>query len=404
MAHYLIEFRFFGTAKKEMKRLIYEIKNKFNIRTRHRAVPHISLAGPFMTRNQRKLVSDFKSLCDKQGIMHFNVVGYNTFEHSKVVFIDVKPDNNMDEFRWKLSKTLQPYCSLKPYDLERKFEYHSTLAMKLQPKKFKEIKKYIDSKPKPNFKHVLMRVTLIRNQKILYEYDFLLNKLLNRREAKSRNILSQSFDKLNEYLGNKIEDTQVGTLTEIKEIDLENIEEGLLSKLISKFRKRRIFFISDTHFDHTNIIRYCKRPFKSTDEMNMTMLNNWNNTVKSNDVVFFLGDMGFGKGSRRADYWLKKLNGNIFFIKGNHEKISRKDNVYDRIILKHKRRKFFVTHDPKDVPSNWKDWAICGHHHNNKPEEFPLVNKKTKRINVSVELIDYKPILLDDLLEVIQKT
>ena len=49
-----------------------------------------------------------------------------------------------------------------------------------------------------------------------------------------------------------------------------------------------ILFISDTHFDHTNIIKFCKRPFKSTNEMNEVMLDNWNSTVKKNDIVFLL--------------------------------------------------------------------------------------------------------------------
>lgn len=220
--HYLIEFRFFGNTKKQIKKLIREINNEFHIRSKYRPVPHITLVGPFTTRNQRRLVSDFKKICEKQDIMHFNVVGFNTFEDTRVVFIDIKPDKKMDEFRGELSETLQPYCCLRPWDLKRKFEYHTTLASNLNPEKFKKIKNYIKRKPKPNFNHVLMRVTLIKGQKILYEYDFLLRRLLNRREAKNRYVLSESFEKLQEYLG-----------TEIKEND---VEEGFFEKLSRIFR------------------------------------------------------------------------------------------------------------------------------------------------------------------------
>ncbi len=58
-----------------------------------------------------------------------------------------------------------------------------------------------------------------------------------------------------------------------------------------------------------------------------------------------------------------------------------------------------MVHDPKNVPPNWNGWVICGHHHNNYPKEFPFINGKTKRINVSIEMIDYTPLDLDRLLE-----
>ena len=54
--------------------------------------------------------------------------------------------------------------------------------------------------------------------------------------------------------------------------------------------------------------------------MNNVLLNNWNNTIKDEDTVYFLGDLAFGTSSRPTDYWLKQLKGKIIFIKGNHDK------------------------------------------------------------------------------------
>ncbi len=54
MAKYLIEFRFHGKAKSEIKKLVYEIHSKFRLKTK-RAIPHITLAGPFNTNNEKKL-------------------------------------------------------------------------------------------------------------------------------------------------------------------------------------------------------------------------------------------------------------------------------------------------------------------------------------------------------------
>lgn len=393
--HHLIEFRFFGNAKKEIKKLIREINKDCRIRSKYRPVPHITLVGPFTTKNQRKLVSDFKRVCEKQKIMHFNVVGFNTFEDNRVVFIDIKPDKDMGEFRWELSKTLQAYCRLRPWDLKRNFGYHATLASKLNPEKFKKVKNYIKRKPKPNFNHVLMRVTLIKGQKILYEYDFLLRRLLNRREAKSRKILNESFEKLKEYLG-------VETIETEEDEDWiyaakPNILKGIIIFFSGLLKKPQIFLISDLHLDHKNIIKYCNRPFDSIEDMNSRILKNWNNKVKYHDVVYFLGDLAFDRGSHPTLHWIGKLKGKIVFIKGSHDR-SRKIKFHRKQILEYNGYKFFLFHDPEEAPSNWNGWIIHGHKHNNDLDEFPFINGEKKTINVSCDLLDYTPITIDELL------
>jgi len=76
-----------------------------------------------------------------------------------------------------------------------------------------------------------------------------------------------------------------------------------------------IYFTSDTHFDHENIIKYCNRPFKDVNHMNESMIENWNNTVNDTDTVMHLGDFSF-----KSDKFINRLNGNITLIKGNHDK------------------------------------------------------------------------------------
>lgn len=54
------------------------------------------------------------------------------------------------------------------------------------------------------------------------------------------------------------------------------------------------WFTSDTHFDHANVIEYCKRPFSNVEEMNEAMIRNWNKRVMPEDTIFHLGDFHLG--------------------------------------------------------------------------------------------------------------
>lgn len=85
------------------------------------------------------------------------------------------------------------------------------------------------------------------------------------------------------------------------------------------------FFISDTHFFHKNIIQYSSRPFSSVEEMNEAMINNWNDMVKPNDEVYHLGDVSFSD-YKNTKTLLRRLNGNINIILGNHDKVIIKND------------------------------------------------------------------------------
>jgi calcineurin-like phosphoesterase family protein len=78
-----------------------------------------------------------------------------------------------------------------------------------------------------------------------------------------------------------------------------------------------IFFTSDHHFDHANIIKYCNRPFLSVDEMNEEIVKRWNQVVDANDTVYYLGDFSLGKGS--VEKFVPRLNGEKYLVMGNHD-------------------------------------------------------------------------------------
>lgn len=78
-----------------------------------------------------------------------------------------------------------------------------------------------------------------------------------------------------------------------------------------------VWFTGDTHFDHTNIIKYCNRPFKNVDEMNETIIERWNSKVNSYDDVYHVGDFAFRRESFEKFY--PSLKGKIHLIRGNHD-------------------------------------------------------------------------------------
>lgn len=80
----------------------------------------------------------------------------------------------------------------------------------------------------------------------------------------------------------------------------------------------KIFFTSDHHFGHKNIIKYSNRPFNSVDEMNEIMIQKWNEKINIEDEVYYLGDMGLNSPGKLRKI-LERLNGKIYLIRGNHE-------------------------------------------------------------------------------------
>jgi len=156
-----------------------------------------------------------------------------------------------------------------------------------------------------------------------------------------------------------------------------------------------IWVTSDTHFNHKNIIRYTKRPFKSVRQMNNTLIRRWNQRVKRGDIVYHLGDFVMAKhniGSIR--YFRRRLNGNIIIIEGNHDKkyLNELEKQGFKVIREEAQPlcvgKYLLSHRPlkkKDVPKGFIN--LYGHIH----EKIGF-----NGINISVERTGFHPIRLDE--------
>ena len=108
------------------------------------------------------------------------------------------------------------------------------------------------------------------------------------------------------------------TISELEKIRV-SVEEPITKKTVDFTNNGEIFVFSDAHFDHANIIRYCRRPFHTMRQMNEKLKENWNHTVKEDQTIFYLGDITYGRNRHPIDYWLGHLNGEKLFIRGNHD-------------------------------------------------------------------------------------
>lgn len=169
-----------------------------------------------------------------------------------------------------------------------------------------------------------------------------------------------------------------------------------------------IYITSDTHFYHTNVIKYCNRPFTDSEEMNKFMIKQWNSVVSNNDTIIHLGDFGFGNKEQITEI-CSQLNGNKILIKGNHDlrkgdgfwldcgfqTVYKRRQVFLNEIIPDYNNNIILSHYPVSVEPNQLN--IHGHIHNS-PLDTTLF-KKENHICVCVELLDnYKPVNLEKLI------
>ena len=79
-----------------------------------------------------------------------------------------------------------------------------------------------------------------------------------------------------------------------------------------------IWFTSDLHFGHRNIIKYCNRLWNTVEEMDEALIHNWNSVVGKNDIGVDLGDFAFASNQRWREL-VSRLNGKHYLILGNHD-------------------------------------------------------------------------------------
>lgn len=181
-----------------------------------------------------------------------------------------------------------------------------------------------------------------------------------------------------------------------------------------------IFFTSDLHFGHKNIIRFDQRPFSTVEEMDKALIDNWNKKVKPGDLVYVLGDMFWTSDTKYVQNILNQLNGQVILIKGNHDKwthnlsnkklLAKIKDVDDIVVTlaDGNKRRCILSHYYMPFYNSHYYGAIHLHGHTHNSPESVLEKKISEYLNnngypcsiynVGCMHWNYEPVTLDEIL------
>jgi len=190
------------------------------------------------------------------------------------------------------------------------------------------------------------------------------------------------------------------------------------------------WYTADTHLGHTNILKYCNRPWDNVTRMNEAIIDNINEICNEDDELWILGDIALGQLRDSLDY-IQFIKPEVHAIIGNHDRCFIRANATEAKIAKAERSRqpylnagivslqtetrhllgdheVVLSHFPYSEdhtetdrftharPKNEGKWLLCGHVHN-------LWKQREKQINVGVDVRNFYPIHEDEITHIISK-
>ena len=168
------------------------------------------------------------------------------------------------------------------------------------------------------------------------------------------------------------------------------------------------FYIGDMHFGHQNVIKFDNRPFKDWEQMDIELINRWNDVVKPEDEVYILGDFCC-RNQKSEEWYLHRLNGTKHLVIGNHDgRLLRNKKAVEcfgsiekMMHIEDRGKHICLCHFPL---AEWNGfykghWHIYGHIHNQKNEIYQFMKSRKKALNAGCMLHDYMPVSFDTLLQ-----
>jgi calcineurin-like phosphoesterase family protein len=170
-----------------------------------------------------------------------------------------------------------------------------------------------------------------------------------------------------------------------------------------------IYFTGDQHFGHANIIKHCNRPFESVADMDVYLLEQWNERVGGNDTIYILGDLFFRNAVSTEEY-LGRLHGKKHLIVGNHDRdwMKKADlqkyflSVSNMLETSDGAHKLILCHYPMMTwnGSSKGSYLIYGHIHNNtNAAYYPLLRSMPNALNAGVDVNHFRPVNFTELVK-----
>ena len=169
-----------------------------------------------------------------------------------------------------------------------------------------------------------------------------------------------------------------------------------------------IFYTSDLHFGHENVIRFDNRPFRSVSEMDYTLIHLWNSRVQPDDTVYIVGDFAY-RNTRPAEWYLQQLQGKTQLLYGNHDQalldnsaaVSYFESIEKMCHVTDGKNQICLCHFPI---CEWNGYRkghlhIYGHIHNRKDDTFQIMCDRTGALNAGCMLNHYMPVTLAELIK-----
>lgn len=187
-APYLIEVRLGGEVKQELREIIYDVADRFNVQgaARPRAVPHVTLYGPYNTNRGGEVKKTLASVCSAYDVVPFRIEGFGAFSENNVIYANVVLSSEMRSLRRDISRELRPLTyNHRPWDSNYFYEFHITIAFKDVGAKFDAIWEYVTDRYSPSANEYAIRISSLRRRAMLWEYDLLQNAILDSDTATS---------------------------------------------------------------------------------------------------------------------------------------------------------------------------------------------------------------------------